>query len=393
MTTHRLGTGAVIGREWRRARGDFWDLAMLSWIPLLAYALTWWVFSAGIARDVPIAVIDQDQSSFSRQLTRWFDAAPGMAVVAQPAGEAEAMALLRERRAYGIVLLPAGLEHDLLGGQSATVQWFYNAQFSAHAGGLARDVRTVASTLSAGIEMVVREKRGAAPQQALAQFEPIRAQLVTLFNGNVNYEYFLALALIPSLLQIFVVLAIVSAVGREFRDGTVPHWLAAAGGRWSAAVAGKLALPAVSGMLQALLFLGFFAAVRGWAVAGSLGGMLAALALLVAACLGVGLLLIGVTLSLRNALSGAAFVTAPAFAFSGQAYPLASMPPLAWGWAQALPLTHYLQLQSRYWQAGAPLRYGATELLVLAGFALVCGALGYALLRWRGADARNWGKR
>jgi len=393
MTTHRPGTGAVIGREWRRARGDFWDLAMLSWIPLLVYALTWWIFSAGIARDVPIVVIDQDQSSFSRQLTRWFDAAPGMAVVAQPAGEVEAMALLRERRAYGIVLLPAGLEHDLLGGQSATVQWFYNAQFSAHAGGLARDVRTVASTLSAGIEMVAREKRGAAPQEALAQFEPIRAQLVTLFNANVNYEYFLALALIPSLLQIFVVLAIVSAVGREFRDGTVPHWLAAAGGRWSAAVAGKLALPAVSGLLQALLFLAFFAAVRGWAVAGSLGGMLLALALLVAACLGVGLLLIGVTLSLRNALSGAAFVTAPAFAFSGQAYPLASMPPLAWGWAQALPLTHYLQLQSRYWQAGAPLRYGATELLVLAGFALVCGALGYALLRWRGADARNWGKR
>ena len=50
------------------------------------------------------------------------------------------------------------------------------------------------------------------------------------------------------------------------------------------------------------------------------------LLLLIAAYLGVGTLLIAATLTFRNALSIAAFITAPAFAFSGQGFPLLAMP-------------------------------------------------------------------
>ena len=52
----------ALAREWARLRADFWDFGMLSWIPLLLCGLLWWIFSAGIARDLPIAVIDRDNS-------------------------------------------------------------------------------------------------------------------------------------------------------------------------------------------------------------------------------------------------------------------------------------------------------------------------------------------
>ncbi|MET3133889.1 ABC-2 type transport system permease protein [Oxalobacteraceae bacterium GrIS 1.11] len=386
------GMSVVVAREWARLRADFWDLGMLSWIPLALYLLTWLIFSAGVARDIPVAVIDQDQSAMSRQLARWLDASPGVAVVAKAADGAEAMHLLRERRAYGFVLIPRGFETELLGGRAATVQWFYNAQFSSHAGALSRDVRTVASTLSAGVELRARGKRGSSPGQAAQQFEPIRTRLVTLFNENTSYEAFLTLALIPSMLQIFVVVAVVTTIGRELRDATVPQWLAAAGGGWPTALAGKLLLPLLAFGTQALLFLLFFSLLRGWAVAGSLAAMVTSLLLLVLAYLGVGVLLIGITLSLRNALSAAAFITAPAFAYAGQGFPLLAMPPLARAWAEALPLTHYLQLQSRHWLAGAPWVYGVGEMLVLAGFALGCGAAGLLLLGMRAGRAEAWGK-
>ncbi|MEC5163200.1 MULTISPECIES: ABC transporter permease [unclassified Janthinobacterium] len=386
------GAGAVLARECLRVRADFWDLGMLSWIPLALYLLIWLIFSAGMARDVPVALVDEDHSAASRQLGRWLDASPGVAVVAQAADGAEAMALLRERRAYGFVLIPRGFEGQLLGGRAASVQWFYNGQFSSHAGGLTRDVRTVASTLSAGVELGARAKRGAGPVQAAQQFEPIRSRMVSLFNENTSYESFLVLALIPSMLQIFVVVAVVTSVGRELRDASVPQWLATAGGSWPRAVLGKLALPLLAFALQALLFLLFFAVLRGWAVAGSVAALVAGLLLLVLAYLGVGLLLIGVTLSLRNALSAAAFITAPAFAYAGQGFPLLAMPPLARAWAQALPLTHYLQLQSRHWLGGAPWRYGVVDMLTLAGFALGCGGLGLLLLSRRGNSAAAWGK-
>ena len=383
---------AALAREWARLRADFWDFGMLSWIPVLLCALLWWTFSAGIARDLPIAVIDNDHSSLSRQLTRWLDASPGVRVAARVGASDEALQLLRERSAFGYLVIPFDFEKELLSGRQATLQWLYNAQFSSHAGSLLRDVRTVSTTLSAGVEMTARGKKGVSSVQAAAQFEPIRTQLNSLNNENISYEAFLTLALMPSMLQIFIVIAVVTTVGRELRDGTVPQWLASANGSWLRAVGAKLLFPLVAYTLLALLYLLFFSQVRGWAVAGSLPGLLLGMLLLVLAYCGLGLLLIAATLSLRLSLSGTAFITAPAFAYAGQAFPLMAMPPAARAWAQALPLTHYLEVQTGYWLAGAPWRYGAAQLLILGGFAVGCGALGVLLLARRANAPAAWGR-
>ncbi|MBW3511484.1 ABC transporter permease [Janthinobacterium sp. NKUCC06_STL] len=383
---------SALAREWRRLRGDFWDFGMLSWIPVVLCGMLWLVFSAGIARDLPIVVIDHDNSTLSRQLTRWLDASPGIKVAAKVASSDAALHRLRERTAFGYLLIPDDFEQKLLGGRQATVQWLYNAQFSSHAGALLRDVRTVSTTLSAGIEMTARAKKGMSGVQAAAQFEPIRTTLNSLYNENTSYEAFLTLALMPAMLQIFIVVAVVTSIGRELRDGTVPQWLASAKGSWLRAIGAKLLFPLLAYVALALLYLLFFSLARGWAVAGSLPALLLSMLLLVLAYCGMATLLIGATLSLRLALSGAAFITAPAFAFAGQAFPLMAMPAPARAWAQALPLTHYLQLQTKYWLAGAPWRYGVQEMLILAGFAIGCGAVGVFLLARRANAPAAWGR-
>ena len=383
---------SALAREWRRLRGDFWDFGMLSWIPVVLCGMLWLVFSAGIARDLPIVVIDNDNSTLSRQLTRWLDASPGVQVAAKVASSDEALHRLRERTAFGYLLIPDDFEQKLLGGRQATVQWLYNAQFSSHAGALLRDVRTVSTTLSAGIEMTARAKKGVSGMQAAAQFEPIRTTLNSLYNENISYEAFLTLALMPAMLQIFIVVAVVTSIGRELRDGTVPQWLATARGSWLRAIGAKLLFPLIAYCALALLYLLFFSLARNWAVAGSLPALLLSMLLLVLAYCGLATLLIGATLSLRLALSGAAFITAPAFAFAGQAFPLMAMPAPARAWAQALPLTHYLQLQTKYWLAGAPWRYGVQEMLILAGIAIGCGAVGVFLLARRANAPAAWGR-
>lgn len=386
------GPDSALAREWARLRGDFWDLGMLSWIPVVLCGMLWLVFSAGIARDLPIVVIDNDNSTLSRQLTRWLDASPGIAVAAKVASSDEALHRLRERTAYGYLLIPNDFEQKLLGGRQAAVQWLYNAQFSSHAGALLRDVRTVSTTLSAGIEMTARVKKGMSGVQATAQFEPIRTTLNSLYNENTSYEAFLTLALMPAMLQIFIVVAVVTSIGRELRDGTVPQWLRSANGSWLRAVGAKLLFPVIAYCALALLYLLFFSLARDWAVAGSLPALLLSMLLLVLAYCGLATLLIAATLSLRLALSGAAFITAPAFAFAGQAFPLMAMPAPARAWAEALPLTHYLQLQTKYWLAGAPWRYGVQEILILAGFAIGCGAVGIFLLARRANAPAAWGR-
>jgi len=378
--------------EWRRLRADPWDLAMLTTIPLALYLLTWWIFSAGVARDLPLVVHDRDQSAMSRSLIRMLDAAPGLKVVRVVNSEADAFRMIRARAAFGIVSISADLQEALRSGRGARVQWAYNAQFAAHAGVMTRDVRTVVSTLSAGIELRERASRGAGPGQAMQQLEPVRIRTTTLFNENGSYIPSLAMPVAFSLLHIFVTLAAVTALGREFRAATVADWLAAAGGRLGPALVGKLLIPLAMFAVHALLLFVLFGAVLGWPVFGSATAILAGTALFITAYLAVGAFIVAFTSSLRSALSACAFVTAPAFAFAGQGFPLLAMPAGARIWAESLPLTHYLKLLNNTWMAGAPLQAGLGTLGVLLAFTVVLGAAAHMRLARRVTQPASWGK-
>ncbi|MBC7455400.1 MAG: ABC transporter permease [Massilia sp.] len=391
-----IGSGnailACVQREWTRLRADPWDVAMLTTIPLALYLITWWIFSAGVARDLPLVVHDRDQSAMSRGLIRMLDAAPGLKVVLAANNEAEAFRMIRARAAYGIVSIPADLQEAVRAGKGAKVQWAYNAQFAAHAGAMTRDVRTVVSTLSAGIELQGRAGRGAGPDQASEQLEPVRARTTTLFNENGSYIPSLAMPVAFSLLHMFVTPAAVTALGREFRAATVADWLAAAGGRLGPALLGKLLIPFAVFVVHALLLLVLFGVVLGWPILGSATAMLIGTTLFIMAYLAAGAFLVAFTSSLRSALSACAFLTAPAFAFAGQGFPLLAMPIGARIWAESLPLTHYLQLLNNTWMAGAPLRSGLGALAVLLAFTLVLGAAAHMRLARRVAQPATWGK-
>lgn len=342
---------ASLRREWRLLRGRPWDLAMVSWVPLLALLLMVWIFSAGLVQRLPVAVWDQDHSALSRQLVRMLDATPGLAVQSQALNASEAQWALQSMNAYAVVQIPPGFARDIKRGQGADVVLMHNAQLATHSSLIQRDLRQVVGTLSAGVEMQARAKRGDPAQALRVRMEPIRTNLVSLFNISTNYEQFLAAALIPALLHILGMTAGAWSVGRELRDRTLGQWMAEAAGPakpgWSAiagALAGKLALS--------------------WA---SLAWVALALLLLIAVSLAAGALLAALTLSLRTALSGAGLLSAPAFAFSGVGFPLLAMPDSARAWALSMPYTHYARLQIEQLQMGAPI---VQSLPVVAGLLL-----------------------
>ncbi|MFT7723902.1 MAG: ABC transporter permease [Roseateles sp.] len=363
---------ASLRREWRLLRGRPLDLAMVSWVPLLAALLLAWIFSAGLPQRLPVAVWDQDHSALSRRLVRMLEATPGLAVRQQLLNAGEAQWALQAMSAYAVVQLPPGFERDLKRGAAAQVVLLHDAQLATHSSLIQRDLRQVVGTLSAGIEMQARAKRGEPRQVLQLRTEPVRTQLVPLFNVSTNYEQFLAALLIPALLHILAMTAGAWSVGRELRDRTLGEWLAADGRApgWPGvlgALAGKLLLPWASLTASGLLALLWLTVGRGWAVPGSLAWVALGLAALVAASLAAGAGLAALTLSLRTALSGAGLLSAPAFAFSGVGFPLLAMPASARGWALSMPYTHYARLQIEQFQMGTPV---VQSLPVLCGLAL-----------------------
>ncbi len=391
----RGGFRASAQREWRQLQHRRWDLAMVSWVPVLAVALIWWIFSAGLPNQLPIAVLDQDHSSLSRQLLRLLQATPGLKVLEHEVDPAQAAQSLRRGDVYAVLEIPRDFSQTIKRGEAAQVTLSHNAQFGTHSGLIQRDVRTAVATFSAGIEIAARNKRGVSVTAARVAIEPLRTSAITLFNAALNYEQFLAAALIPAVLHILAMTAGAWSVGRELRDGTVNQWLAprASLTQVLAALAGKLLLPVVSLSLTGALGLAWVTWGRGWQPTGSLAWVVLALFVFLALSAALGALAAALSRSLRVALSATGFITAPAFAFSGVGFPLSAMPVLARWWAHAMPYTHYIQVQIGQLQMGAPLRYSLATVvwltLATAGVALACALR----LQRVSHDPNAWGKR
>lgn len=382
-------------REWQRLLASPWDLAMVTWVPALAVALMWWMFSAGLPRQLPIGVLDQDHSSLSRQLVRQLRASPGLRLVNTSGDQAQLAHALRRGDVYAVVAIPADFNQTVKRGQAAQVTLLHNAQLGTHSGLIQRDVRAVVASLSAGEEISARKRRGEGALAARVAVEPLQASTVTLFNTALNYEQFLGAALVPALLHILAMTAGAWAVGRELRDRTIAQWLPAGSSTLQtvAALSGKLVLPVLSLSAVGALALVWFTWGRGWQPQGSLAWVVLALAVLMTLSVALGALVSASTRSLRMALSVTGFVTAPAFAFSGVGFPLLAMPVLARGWAYCLPYTHYIRLQTEQLQMGAPVLYSVPSLAWMGVAALLAVGLCAWCLRRVAAQPDCWGKR
>jgi ABC-2 type transport system permease protein len=379
-------------RELRRMVSTPYYAVLFVVLPLVSFFLLRAIFGSGVPRDLPIVVVDRDGSALSRQLTRMIDATPSLQVAHQAADEDEARVLILENRAYAMVVIPADMERDARRGEAPKVVAYYNAQLLLPASLIRRDLRAAVGTLSAGLEVRMREARGDTPRGALTHFEPVRLDAHTLFNPQLNYVYFLVTALLPTMLQIFVTIGTVHVIGLELKEGTAGTWLEAAGGSTWRAVAGKLLpytvwLVALSLFMLALLFRWV-----GVPVAGSLQVVVASTVLFVLAYQAIAVMLVAWMANLRFASSSAALYCTPAFAFVGITFPTIAMPAAGRAWGAILPLTHYLRVLFEQVMRGAPRATAVPTLGILAAFVVVPWALSALRLSRVMRDARYWGR-
>lgn len=369
----------VVQRESERFANTprLWVLAVIA--PLLFTVILLSTFSARLPVNLPVLVIDYDQSGESRQLSRQLAALSSLSIRSGEPDLRIAAERVRRGEAYGVVVIPSDYERQRLRGETPQVQLFFNRQTLTAGNVLMRDVRTVVATAST----VAMVEAGGAPA--------VRVELHPLFNGGIDYLRFLTLPMLVALWHIAMVIVSVDVAGRELRDGTAASWLSAAKGRICIALVGKQLpytlwfLGVGGGGMWALL------ASFGIAMQGSWLIWLAGWGALVLACQGLGTVLVGLTGNLRMALSLASLIISPAFAYAGLTFPVQFMPLFAQIWAQLLPLTHGLATHVQQVSMASPFHISGWHIVALMLWCLLPLIM---VRRWRHlmSDPHQWGR-
>ncbi len=383
------GVRQTLVRELAFLRGSSWDAALLTWIPLLLLAMISWLFAAGVARDLPVALVDNDHGAVARRYVQLLDATPGVQVSARPTTLADGFALVRSGKVWAVVVVPAGTTKAIDRGGAGVIVAYPNAAYSTQSGTVMRDIGAASGRLSLSLAAGTGARLKG---DAAALAPPIRVEIRTLFNPQTSYELLLVPLIHTAILHLMMCMAAASAVGRELRDGTAADWLDAAGGDMLAAAAGKLLPYYAVYTLFGVAALAAFSA-NGWPVAGSAGLLIAAHALLYLAYAGIGVLFVGLTRSMMMSLSLIGVYAGASLAFSGALFPTAGAPLFTRIFSAMTPYRWFAQIQAQQLESAAPVAATLPLLIIMLVFALVAFGLGLPLLKGLARDPASWGRR
>ncbi|OEE62645.1 multidrug ABC transporter permease [Enterovibrio norvegicus FF-454] len=374
---------SLLWQEWRSTLSDRWLTALLCGLPLALFVLVWAIFSSGTGRDLPVGVVDLDNSSLSRGLVRYYNASPTLETQAFSDVE-QASDALNSAETFATVIIPQGFEKDTLRGESPDVTAFYNSQYILIGKLVSAAIGQSQGTFAATVEAKGKMLHGTTvAAQAAAQSVPIRFQLVPLFNNGTNYAQFLVSAIIPALWQITIVACGMLSMALTDKNRTLET-------AFSSSIAKPFAAKVVGLLIPLwLLGIGFATAMHfllGWPMNGSWQIVFAAQGLMVLAGLAVGMLLYVGTRNATRAMSLVAGFTAPAFAFMGVSFPASDMPFLAQCWRALLPVSHYITAQIGQFNYGATLQQAMPSLCALAAFGIIWPIVVLKIKRMKNAN-------
>ena len=346
MTIRRFSSGvwATARREVGRIAASGEYRAVLLWLPLSVVLFFAIFFSLEVVGPLPVAVVDEDNSSLSRKLVTMIGATPQTSLAEWCADMAEARERLLQGDVVAVMEIPKGFSKAILSGEPAEIV-FYDSGTNVSSNSLsAKGVHTAVTSFGVGVSLQRAEMEGAMPDEALAQAMPIGFSSYGLFNPWLNYAYYVAPCFLFMILIIASMLSTIYAIGSELRYATSVEWLRTAKGSIVGALIGKL-LPTTLAvwlltLAEGVLIFGLFGAP----MQGSWIVLVVGILTLIMAYQAVAIFVVALTASFRLSLSLGGGYSVLAFTFSGVTFPTMAMFSAVQPLTMLFPYTYFMRL-------------------------------------------------
>lgn len=366
-------------------RNHVYRFAMLLF-PLLVIFFFTSMLGDGVPTNMPVGVVDLDNTSTTRSLVKRLDAFQMSHVVARYKSFQDARNAIQQNEIYGFLYIPKGTTDALLASRQPKISYYYSNTTLAAGSMVMKDMKTISSLGSAAVGQATLQARGFTDGQIKTLLQPITIDLHQIANPWANYSIYLTTMMVPGIIMLFIFLISAYSIGTELKFGTSKEWVHMADGRMIVAIIGKF-LP------QTLIFLALVFGYQFYVFYvlhfPHLGSpwMLVLLGLMqVLGSQGFGIFVFGLMPSLRMSMSICSLWAVLSISMAGSAFPIMGMDGPLQSLSWLFPLRHYWMIYQICVFNGFPLIDAWFHFAALSAFLLlpwlVIGKIKNAMLNY-----------
>lgn len=371
MLNREKGVLAIAFREIGRMMSrPLYGLSMIL-APLFCYVFFTTLMKEGLPQELPAGVVDEDNSSVSRNIIRNLDSYQQTGIIRQYSNFAEARNAMQKGEIYGFFYIPRGLEHDASSSQQPTISIYTNSTYLIPSSLLYRDMKTMAIMAAAGVGRQVLFARGANMDQAMGFLQPIQMDMHALGNPYLNYSVYLSNTMLPAVLVLMVLMITCFSIHTELKDETSREWMDMADGSVLKAVSGKLLPQTLLFILMAAIYLVILYGILDFPHENGFWPMLLASVMLILASQGFAVFIASAIPSLRWSLSLCTLWGVLSIPISGFSFPVMGMPVALQALSYLFPLRYYFLIYVDQALNGIPMFYSAWFYVALMLFMLM----------------------
>lgn len=324
----------------------------------------------GLPLKAPTAIVDLDNSSASRNVTRNLSASELVSLDYRPVSYDEAMKLLKSGDIFGFFMIPRNFQADAAAGRETTITYYCNMAYFVPGTLSFKSFKQTAVTSSGGIAKVTLVSAGLSEDLVGTMLQPVTTQEHPIGNPWTNYSIYLSNSFVPCLLQLIIFQFTAFSILQEIKRGTSVQWMNDAGGSILVACAGKLIPQFVIFSVVGLAIQSMLYGYWGFPVNGSMWGMIVAMLLLVASSQAFALLVSSLIPNLRFALSILSLLGILSFSLAGFSFPVENMYPMVGVFAYIILVRYYFLIYINTALNGYELYYVRWEYIAMLLFLL-----------------------
>lgn len=183
------------------------------------------VYSAKVETNIKIAVIDNDNTETSRNFTRNLDAHQQLSIYSNQLDFYEAKELIKKDKIPAFLFIDKGFEKDLKQRKSTNIPLFLNNTRFLTSNDINKAVNETAAYFGAGIKLKYFESNKFNPEQSLAQIEPIKIDMRSLYNFTESYGDFVIPGLLALIIQQTLLIGISLTFTKEIEEKKINEFI------------------------------------------------------------------------------------------------------------------------------------------------------------------------